>query len=74
MSVASDPLHRQFAANVQRLMLERGLSVNKLADFSGIGRGRLSDILAGKGSPTLRTVGRVADALGVTAAELVVSK
>jgi transcriptional regulator with XRE-family HTH domain len=51
-------------------MAREGLSLNRLADFSGMGRGRLSEILAAKSSPTLRTLGKLADALGVTPAEL----
>lgn len=48
----------------------RALSVNRLVDFSGVGRGHLSGILAGKSSPTLRTVGRLAATLGVAAKDL----
>ncbi len=51
-------------------MRDKRLSVNRLADFSGIGRGGLSEILAGKSSPTLRTLGRIADALGVAVRDL----
>jgi transcriptional regulator with XRE-family HTH domain len=60
-----DALHRRVARRVKSLMERRGLSVNRLADFSGVGRGRMSEILSGKSSPTLRTLGRIADALGV---------
>lgn len=65
-----DALHRQFTRRLKELMRRRGLSVNRLADFSGIGRGRLSEIAAGKNSPTLRTMGRLADALDVPTREL----
>jgi transcriptional regulator with XRE-family HTH domain len=65
-----DALHRRFAKRVREYMALRSLSVNRLADFSGIGRGRLSEILAGRSSPTLRTVGKIADALSVSPAEL----
>lgn len=51
-------------------MKRRGLSVNRLADFSGMGRGRLSEILAGKSSPTLRTVSKLAEALEVSVSDL----
>lgn len=65
-----DELHDQFTAQVRSLMAARGLSVNRLADFSGLGRGRMSEILAGKTSPTLRTMGRIAAALNVPVREL----
>ena len=51
-------------------MKAKRLSVNRLADFSGVGRGRMSEILTGKSSPTVRTVGRIAEALDVTARDL----
>lgn len=65
-----DALHRQFAKTVKALMGKRGLSVNRLADFSGVGRGRVSEILAGKSSPTLKTIGKMAAALDVGARDL----
>jgi transcriptional regulator with XRE-family HTH domain len=51
-------------------MARRQLSINRLADFSGLGRGRVSEILAGKSSPTLRTIGKLADALDVPVRDL----
>lgn len=65
-----DSLHRKLTRRTEGLMAERGLSVNRLADFSDVGRGRLSEILAGKSSPTPRTLGRLADALGVSVRDL----
>lgn len=65
-----DALHRKLTKRMRELMERRKLSVNRLADFSGLGRGRVSEILAGKSSPTLRTMGRIADALEVPVREL----
>lgn len=65
-----DALHRTLAKRIRHLMRAKGLSVNRLADFSGIGRGRMSEILACKSSPTVRTLGRIADALDVAVADL----
>lgn len=67
-----DATHKAFSENVQRLMAARGWSINKLADFSGIGRGNLSELLAldTRRSPTLRTMVRVADALEVPCFQL----
>ena len=61
----NDPIHRMLAANVRRLAESRGWTLVQLADFAGVGRGRLYAILDGHGSPTIRTVKRIADALGV---------
>ncbi len=60
-----DPIHGVLAANVLRLSEERGWTVVQLADFSGVGRGRLYGILNAVGSPTVRTLKRLADALDV---------
>lgn len=65
-----DTLHRRFTRRVRQLMVQKRLSVNRLADFSGIGRGGLSELLAGKSSPTLRTMSRIADALEVSVRDL----
>jgi hypothetical protein len=65
-----DALHRGFTRRVRELMKRRELSANRLADFSGLGRGRVSEILAGKTSPTLRTMGKLADALEVPVRDL----
>jgi transcriptional regulator with XRE-family HTH domain len=65
-----DALHRRLAKRIRMLMAAKGLSVNRLADFSGVGRGRMSELLAGKSSPTVRTLGRIADALDVSVRDL----
>ena len=65
-----DALHRKFVRRVRLLMQRKRLSLNRLADFSGIGRGGLSENLAGKSSPTLRTLGRIAEALDVEVRDL----
>lgn len=66
----TDALHRAIAKKAKALMVQRGLSVNHLADFSGLGRGHLSDILAAKSSPTVRSLAKIADALEVQVRDL----
>ena len=51
-------------------MKRKGWSVNKLADFSGLGRGYLSDVLTAKKSPTVRTLVKIADALEIEVRDL----
>jgi transcriptional regulator with XRE-family HTH domain len=46
-------------------MRRKEWSVNQLADFSGLVRGYLSDVLTAKKSPTVRTLVKLADALGI---------
>ena len=51
-------------------MVAKKLSLNLLADFSGLGRGSMSKILSGRGNPTLRSLKRIADALEVPVQDL----
>jgi transcriptional regulator with XRE-family HTH domain len=56
-----------FAKRVRELADDRGWSINHLADFAGLGRGFVSELLRGKKSPTLDTVGKLAAAFEVEA-------
>lgn len=58
-------LTRIFALRVREAARARGLSVNKLADFSGRSRGFVSEVLRGVKAPTLDTVEVIAAALEV---------
>ena len=58
------------AANIRRLAEERGISLNKLADFAGVGRRHLFAVLSGENDPTLGWTGRVANALEVDLVDL----
>lgn len=44
---------------------EAGLSQKQLSDKTGIGQPNLSAIENGKGNPGLKTIGKIADALGI---------
>ena len=59
------PLTRIFALRVREAARAKGLSVNKLADFSGRSRGFVSEVLRGVKAPTLDTVEAIAAALDV---------
>lgn len=64
---------RCFAANVRRLAKGQGLSINALADRSGVSRAQMFNVLRGNSSPSLDWVSKVAPVLGVFAWELLVS-
>ena len=55
---------------IRQLRTERGLSQAKLAVMSDMDPATLNRLEQGKGNPNLRTLQRVADALGVEVAEL----
>ncbi|HYD55046.1 MAG TPA: helix-turn-helix transcriptional regulator [Gemmatimonadaceae bacterium] len=65
-----DDVHRRLIANIKARAKRRRLSANKLADFADVGRGYLSDVLAGHKSPTVRTLVKLATALEVDIREL----
>lgn len=62
---------RRAVARVRQLAKAKGLSVNRLADFAGVSRGYLSRLLRAEQSPTLDTLEKLAEALGVEARDLV---
>jgi len=57
-------------AQIRHLAAERGLSLNKLADFAGVGRRYLYQVLAGESDPTLGWIIKVAEALDVELTQL----
>ena len=58
-------LSERVAQRIDELRQERDLSVNWLADFSGLDRGYMSRLLRGKVNPSLRTLALIANALDV---------
>lgn len=60
----------QFAATAKRLLAERGLTQEQLAQQLGVTQPTVSDLLAGKHKPQPKTLGRLADALGVAVDDL----
>jgi transcriptional regulator with XRE-family HTH domain len=59
---------------IRQLRTERGLSQAKLAVMAGMDPATFNRLEQGKGNPNLRTLERVADALGVSIAELLESE
>jgi transcriptional regulator with XRE-family HTH domain len=64
-----DPLD-VFSANLKRLRLGRGWSQERLAQESGLNVSHLPKIERSEREPGVRTVSKLATALGVSAAEL----
>lgn len=63
-------LNRRIAARARGLRAERGLSLEALADRSGVSRSMLSVIERGESSPTAVVLEKLATGLGVTLAAL----
>lgn len=66
-----DPLSASLAATVQAARTARDLSVNALAERSGVSRAMIGKIERGEAQPTAVLLGRLSGALGMTLSELV---
>lgn len=60
-----EPLNARIAARVQALRAERGLSIQALADRSGVSRSMISLVERGEASPTAVVLERLASGLDV---------
>ena len=59
-----------FAANLRRLRREKGMSQEELADVASINRTYVSKLETGVTYAGLEIIGKLADVLGIEAAEL----
>ena len=64
------PFHELIEANLRREAYVRGMSLDEIARASGIELARLLAIFSGDWSPDIQLVGRIAETVGLTAAEL----
>lgn len=71
---ALEPLAPAVGANLRRLRIKRGLSLQRLARRSGVSRAMLSQIELGHSAPTINLLWKVARALDVTFASLVAQR
>ncbi|WP_438002680.1 helix-turn-helix transcriptional regulator [Sorangium sp. So ce321] len=69
-----DELHQRVTGRIREIAAERKIPVTHLPDRAAVSRAHFWDVLAGKKSPTLQWLGRIAEALGVDAAEFFVRK
>jgi transcriptional regulator with XRE-family HTH domain len=60
----------EFGQRLRVLRLERGLSQEKLGELAGLDRTYISSAEAGRRNVSLKTIHKLADALGVAANEL----
>jgi transcriptional regulator with XRE-family HTH domain len=64
----------EVGATLQRLRLERGLTLEDLSRTAGVSKSMLSQIEREKANPTIAVAWRLANALGVSMAELLSSE
>lgn len=65
-----DALQRRVVRRVREIANEHGIPISHLPDHAAVARSHFWNVMAGKKSPTLRWLGKVADALNVDAEEL----
>jgi transcriptional regulator with XRE-family HTH domain len=65
-----DPLTANLAATLRAARADRGLSVNGLAERSGVSRAMIAKVERGEVQPTAVLLGRLTAALGLTLSEL----
>jgi transcriptional regulator with XRE-family HTH domain len=66
----TDDLSTELAATLRSVRLANDLSVNALADRSGVSRAMITKIERGEAQPTAALLGRLTPALGLTLSEL----
>lgn len=69
--VDAHEFHNQIAGNIRGFREKRGLTLTGLAELTGIGKSTLSNLERGSGNPTIETLWRLAQVLGVGYGELV---
>jgi transcriptional regulator with XRE-family HTH domain len=66
-----DELHRRVVTRIREVAEERGIPLTHLPDRAGVARSHFWDVLAGRKSPTLAWLAKIATALDVDAGALV---
>lgn len=64
-------LNEIIAVNLKRLRAERGFSLGKLSELSGVSKVMLSQIEKGESNPTINTLWKIAGGLQVSYTKLV---
>ncbi len=60
----------RFGSNIRKARKRKGIAQEDLAHSAGIDRSHMGVIERGKGNPTLKTIVRIANKLGVRAKDL----
>jgi len=60
----------KFGANLKEFRLKKAISQGDIADTLGVSRGYISNIENGKTNPTLATISKLAEAVGVSVSDL----
>ena len=67
----SENLNMLIAKNLRALRERRGLSLDKLAELTGVSKSMLGQIERGEANPTITTLGKISSAMRVSFSDLV---
>jgi transcriptional regulator with XRE-family HTH domain len=67
-----EPIYRRFSGNLKRLLKAKGYTAERLAYESGIDKGNLSRVIAGKQGASMDLMQKIADTFEVDIQELFV--
>lgn len=70
MTVSKSTPSIKLGENIRRIREEKKMSQGDICRALGFDRAQMSNIEAGKGNPTLSTIEKIAQALGITSDEL----
>lgn len=73
-NVDESEVHQRVVDRIRAIAEERGITVTHLPDRAAVGRSHFWDVMAGRSSPTLAWLVRVAEALDVDVGDLVAAK
>jgi transcriptional regulator with XRE-family HTH domain len=68
--VPMDELHERVIEHIRQLAEARGIALSHLPDRAAVARSHFWDVMAGRKSPTLNWLERIAEALEVDVGEL----
>ncbi len=74
MSVKSDKILKEFGKNLQKMRIAKGLSTRQFAYEADIAHSSVGRLEARLSNPSLTTLIKIAEALGMEASQLIPSK
>ena len=58
------------AGNIRKALHDQSLAINSLADYAGVSRSQLYDVLSSRKGASIDWIDKVADVLGMSSADL----
>lgn len=65
MAIKIDEIDKKVGMNIRIARIKRGISQEGLADIAGLARSTMGIVERGEQSPSLQTISKIANALGI---------